>query len=50
MKPARRIEPPPDLDPALAEFIAELARAAVRREIRHGKKTDAGGDDVKDRD
>jgi hypothetical protein len=30
----RRIEPPPDLDPALARFIEELARAGVRRERR----------------
>lgn len=36
MQPARRrIEPPPSLDPALAEFVAELARAAVRRQKRH---------------
>lgn len=35
MQPARRhIPPPPDLDPVLAEFIAELARAAVRRQNR----------------
>lgn len=30
--PCRKIEPPTDLDPLLAEFVAELARAAVRRQ------------------
>lgn len=29
------IEPPPRLDPLIAEFIAALARAAVRRERRN---------------
>jgi hypothetical protein len=32
-KPSR-IEPPPSLDPAIARFIEELARAAVRRQQR----------------
>ena len=40
MTPAARasdqiVEPPPGLDPVIAEFIAELARAAVRRERRN---------------
>lgn len=30
----RYIPPLPDLDPLLAEFVAELARAAVRRQKR----------------
>lgn len=39
MIPARRhIEPPPSLDPAIARFIEELARAAVRRQNRCGKE------------
>jgi len=33
------IEPPPSLDPALARFIEELARAAVRRQRRAESKT-----------
>jgi hypothetical protein len=43
MQPGRRqVEPPPDLDPALARFIEELARAAVRRENRIGKTPGQG--------
>lgn len=33
------IEPPPNLDPALARVIEELARAAVRRQRRVQSKT-----------
>lgn len=34
----RQIEPPPSLDPAIARFVEELARAAVRRQNRCGKE------------
>jgi len=30
----RHIPPPDNLDPRLAEFVAELARATVRRQMR----------------
>jgi hypothetical protein len=34
----RHIEPPPSLDPVIARFIEELARAAVRRQNRRRKE------------
>ena len=33
------IPPPEGMDPMVAQFIAELARAAVRRQNRTGKAT-----------
>jgi hypothetical protein len=40
MTERRPIEPPPGLDPALARFIEELAREAVRRERRTAASND----------
>jgi hypothetical protein len=51
MQPARRpIEPPPGLDPAVAKFIEELARAAVRRQNRAGKTTGEASGQADDRE
>jgi hypothetical protein len=40
----RQIEPPPNLDPKLARFIEELARAAVRREAADNRLGARAGD------
>jgi hypothetical protein len=41
MKADLPVEPPSGLDPLIAQFVAELARAAVRREKRQAARVTA---------